>query len=34
LEDFLAKAGSRVVEKPFEPQLLREEVLALLARTG
>jgi CheY-like chemotaxis protein len=33
LGDFLERAGTRVVEKPFEPQLLRDEVLALLTRT-
>jgi two-component system NtrC family sensor kinase len=33
LDELLALAGTRVVEKPFEPQHLREQVLALLTRT-
>ena len=33
LDELLALAGTGVVEKPFEPQHLREQVLALLTRT-
>jgi two-component system NtrC family sensor kinase len=33
LGDFLERAGARVLEKPFEPQLLRDEVTALLTAT-
>jgi two-component system NtrC family sensor kinase len=34
LEEFLTSAGTRVVEKPFEPQLLRDELMAVLARAN
>lgn len=32
VEEFLERAAARVVEKPFEPQTLREEVIAVLTQ--